>query len=251
MKNKVLYILFFILLVNNICFASKTDEDFIRANTYYKNKQYTEAANTYISLINQQVKDASLFYNLGNSYFQLKKYPNAILYYEKALLLDGSNLKIQHNLKLAQNKALSKMENKNQFFVIKAVEDFFLKKNQNFWTILFLISIVLLALSITSYFLTSNKRKQMASILTILFLMTTIVLFVASYRFNQMQNKHQFAIVMENVQAHSKPSNNSEIKLTIEAGNKVKQLDYDANWIKVELPNGKITWLNKNKLKSI
>ncbi|MCB9034242.1 MAG: tetratricopeptide repeat protein [Chitinophagales bacterium] len=251
MKNKITYIILFILLANNICLATTVDENFERANTYYKNKQYTEAVNTYIALVNQPIKDASLYYNLGNTYFQLKQYPNAILFYEKALLLDGSNKKIQHNLKIAQNKALTKIENKNQFFVVKAMVDFYIHQQQNFWTILFLISLVVFVVCSIIYFLTQNKIKNIASKFAFLFLFTSIILFVASYRFNQLQTKHQFAIVMENTKAHSKPTSNSQINLLIEAGNKVKQLDYDANWIKVELPNGKITWLNKESLQSI
>lgn len=49
--------------------------------------------------------NGKLYYNIGNSYFQLEEYPWAILYYNKALKLNPRNDAIQQNLTTAQQKA--------------------------------------------------------------------------------------------------------------------------------------------------
>lgn len=48
--------------------------------------------------------DGKLYYNLGNTYFQLEEYPLAILYYEKALNLLSDSSKVQENLRITRQK---------------------------------------------------------------------------------------------------------------------------------------------------
>lgn len=48
--------------------------------------------------------NGKLFYNIGNTYYQLEEYPLSILYFERAKKLNPRNLRIQENLSIAQNK---------------------------------------------------------------------------------------------------------------------------------------------------
>jgi len=67
------------------------------------------------------------FYNLGNTYFKLEDYPNAISAYEQALKLDPNDEDAKHNLELARRMLeQEKQEGKNQ-----SQEDQNQQKNQN------------------------------------------------------------------------------------------------------------------------
>lgn len=60
-------------------------------------EQYDEAEKMYLLLLKKDKLNANAFYNLGNTYFHLKQYANAVLYYEKAKKIQPDNKQIQHN----------------------------------------------------------------------------------------------------------------------------------------------------------
>jgi tetratricopeptide (TPR) repeat protein len=70
-------------------------ESFNRALTLYKKLEESNQP---------QFGNGKLYYNLGNTYFQLEEYPWAILYYNKALSLMPRTDKIEGNLALAKQK---------------------------------------------------------------------------------------------------------------------------------------------------
>lgn len=82
------------------------------ANAYYKIKRYKEAIKYYnlVETPNKKLKFYTL-YNLGNSYFMLKNYKKAVEFYKKALALEDDK-DCRYNLELAL-----KMLRKNQKFL--------------------------------------------------------------------------------------------------------------------------------------
>jgi len=68
---------------------------------------FNQALTTYLELEKQLDPDYSngmLYYNIGNTYFQLNEIPLAIYYYYKALSLNPGNRKIQFNLGVSLRK---------------------------------------------------------------------------------------------------------------------------------------------------
>lgn len=60
--------------------------------------------------------NGKLYYNIGNTYFQLEQYPWAILYYSKAQSLMPRNDSVRHNLEVAQSKLGIVLEKSNSIF---------------------------------------------------------------------------------------------------------------------------------------
>src|SRR5512135_2733550 len=52
---------------------------------------YKEALQAWTEIYNTGYRSANLDYNIGNAYFKLNDVPNAILFYERAYLLDPAN----------------------------------------------------------------------------------------------------------------------------------------------------------------
>jgi len=75
---------------------------FSEANRYYEDAAYAKAIATYKQLLPHH-QSAAIHYNLGNAYYKNGHYPEAILQYEKAMLLNPRNPDIRANLKLAQS----------------------------------------------------------------------------------------------------------------------------------------------------
>ena len=91
------FILFFLLFISTvfglpICATSPTEGD--RA---YEAKNFSQALQYYEEEVHS-APSSSAYYNLGNTYYRLKKYGKAILAYRRSLRLDPDNADARHNL---------------------------------------------------------------------------------------------------------------------------------------------------------
>ncbi|HAZ12331.1 MAG: hypothetical protein A2X86_03750 [Bdellovibrionales bacterium GWA2_49_15] len=86
-------------------------------NTYYKNNDYEKALGLYEStstLGDKDMEERSL-YNLGNTAYRMGKLPEAIEYYKKALALDPNDQDAKYNLEFVREELKRRMEeNKKQ-----------------------------------------------------------------------------------------------------------------------------------------
>lgn len=89
-------------------FDPTIDEDpqqiFEGAVSAYENGDFEEAKNGFLSLVDQSASEA-VFYNLGNTFYQLRDYPSAILFYERAFVLNTGNPDVRANLKITREAA--------------------------------------------------------------------------------------------------------------------------------------------------
>lgn len=91
------FILFFLLFISTvfglpICATSPTEGD--RA---YEAKNFSQALQYYEEEVHSAPSSAT-YYNLGSTYYRLKKYGKAILAYRRSLRLDPDNADARHNL---------------------------------------------------------------------------------------------------------------------------------------------------------
>jgi tetratricopeptide (TPR) repeat protein len=98
--------LFVLLLLSTAVFAqTSTNLTTLEvANRLYENGRYAEAAQTYEQLVAGGVQDSTVFYNLGNAYYQQGNFGHAILNYERAQRLAPRDADVQTNLALAREK---------------------------------------------------------------------------------------------------------------------------------------------------
>lgn len=85
--------------------ASVSATDFDQANQQFKAVDYAGAATSYEKSLTDEGPRAAAFYNLGNSYQQLKRYGPAILAYERARLLAPRDPDLLANLALVRKAA--------------------------------------------------------------------------------------------------------------------------------------------------
>ena len=111
MIKKVLIGLVFSLLVGlPVAGQSKVEQMvFEKANQLYLNGEYSAAREEYQKIINSGFESMELYYNLGNTFYKLGQIPSAILYFEKALILNPKDLDIQFNIDLANRLVVDKI----------------------------------------------------------------------------------------------------------------------------------------------
>jgi tetratricopeptide (TPR) repeat protein len=231
--------------VENSSFRGQGDASLATSNKFFKEKQYEKSAQILLDLLEQKVVNSSIYYNLGNCYYEMKEFPKAILYYEKANKLDRNNEAIQHNLNLAYNKALTKIETSQQFFLFQWGNNFMYQYNLKTWSIFCVIALWCFAIAGFLYF-----RKPDAGYgkwVLVSFAAALLLFFISLKNFNY-QHRITHAIIMQPADVFTHPSELKKTKNTLEAGNKVKLLDEDGNFYKVKTGNDKIVWLLKSEV---
>lgn len=238
----------FLFFAQNI-FSESTASLFQTANKYYQNKQYEQAEHFYLQVLQKDKYNINANYNLGNTYFHLQDYPKAILYYERARKWAPDNKAVNQNLSITNNKLFSKIEFSKEFFVTKYSKNFFNSKSADQWATLMLIFLWLGVIICCIYFLRQNKRALRWGIF---FLLLAVFFGYLSYSRHEEERASAYAVVLQDKSPLQKtPVPSSKIIDTIQEGMKIKLLDKDASWLKVELPNGKSGWMESKNLESI
>ncbi len=242
MKTNIRILLLLLLSISlAAAYAQDTKAMFQTANSYYQNKQYDEAKKLYLLILKKDKNNANVYYNLGNTYFHLQQYSNAVLFYERAKKLHPDSKQIQHNIDLTNNKFFSKMEFSKEFFVTKKIKGLAHTKSSNTWSIYFLVTLWLAVILLAFHFLKSNPFAFKSGV--VLFVMALLFSYF-TYITYQSEHRKDFAIVMsENTYLQKSPVASTDTTSAVKAGTKIKIIDTDKNWCKIQLPNDKTGWI--------
>ncbi len=96
---------------------ARADSLVLEGNRHYMNREYEKAVDCYTQVLNMGYSAPSLYFNLGNAFYKQNNFPKAILYYEKARILDPTDEDIRQNLAIANSRIMDKIENIPEFFL--------------------------------------------------------------------------------------------------------------------------------------
>ncbi len=238
-----------LFMLPNLLKATDAESLFRSANKYYTNKQYEEAERMYLLVLQQDKKNVQALYNLGNTYYHLKRYTDAVLYYERAKKWMPDDKAINQNIRLTNNKLFSRIEFSKEFFVTKWVKGSVYEKSATSWSTWMLVFLWAGALLVCLYFYTTNRRYLRTGIFTLG--ITILLAFYTWLAYNREQKK-EFAIVMkENAFLKKAPVESMNAADSIAPGSKVQIVDSDKNWYKIKQPNGKEGWIDSRSIELI
>lgn len=248
MKTKTPILIIILLLGVALCSktqAQNPEDLLVKANELYNNNAYDSAAVVYESIINKGYSSATLYYNLGNTYYKLRNYPLAILYYEKSLKLNPNNDDTKHNIEIAKSFISDKIEPVPELFIKtwwKKLSDLF---TANTWSILSLLTFGLL-LTCLFFYLTARTRitkKSMFFSSIFLAVMTICCFCISINKYNYIKSNNEGIIITPTITVKSSPSATSIDLFVLHEGSKVKILDNTGGWDKIKIANGSIGWL--------
>lgn len=242
-----------VLYFGYISFAQTADELFSKANDFYKNGQYTKAAQLYLIIEKSGLESDDLYFNLGNSYYKLNKVAPSIYYYEKALKINPMHEDASNNLAFAKRMTIDVIEDLPKTFFQRFSSNVIQKLTYNTWAILGVTASFLAALLFLLYYFSSSpKRKIFYFNITIfaVFVMTVSVIFAYS-NYETTQKNRSAIIFASKSEIKNAPSLNSEPVFELHEGTKVTILDELSNWKKIKLADGKIGWVNVADIKEI
>lgn len=232
---------------------TKADSLFVKANEYYKHKDYFEAIDTYKQITDLGFKSAELYFNLANAYYKTGDYPRAILNYERATLLNPADKDIEFNLAKARTFITDKIEVIPDFFIKEWFRKLLVVLDSNLWATVSLALFFLCLVCLSFYLLRAgNQFKKPLFVLSILALVFAVLTFVFSAKTMKYIENSRAAIIMESVvRIKSSPDFESTDMFVIHEGTKVYILREIDNWSEIRLDDGKQGWTESQSIEKI
>jgi len=182
MKHCFRILLFIGLIINPFTVKADDIDHLIReANDLYSNNDFRTAINLYDSVLNSGYEAPEIYYNIGNSYFKLGQTTDAIINYERALLLAPDDEDINYNLSIANNQVLDNIDKLPELFINKWFKDLIGLMSVNAWAILSIICFIL-SLTFFCFFIFSGRHfiKKFTFWISIILLFFSINSFIYS-----------------------------------------------------------------------
>ncbi|MBC9794349.1 tetratricopeptide repeat protein [Sinomicrobium weinanense] len=226
---------------------------FEEATSLYNDGKYEEAAENYRAILDQGEHSSAVYYNLGNSYYKLKRIPESIYYYEKALQLSPNDKDIRNNLAFARNMTIDAIEQVPQTGMSKFWENFAGNFHYNTWAgIAVFFAFLSALLFLFYYYLSSSVKKRIffaSSILSVICLLFCV--YVAYDRYQESVNTNFAIIFAEEARVKSEPNSRSEEAFLLHSGTKVQVLETLDDWKHIKLADGKTGWLRQGDMKAL
>jgi tetratricopeptide (TPR) repeat protein len=209
-----------------------------RANQLYENGRYTEAAQTYQQLVDQDYADSALFYNLGNAHYRRGNLGKAILSYERAARLAPRDADIQANLAYARGQTLDQYEGEANSLLEQWTQAASSKLTLNEMSILALASFWALAAVFILYHHSRNPglQKGLRYVLVFTLLIFALSAFTLGGRMYAENNSPEAIVTVESVDVLSNPGEGSITQFTLHSGAQIILLETRGQWARVSLP---------------
>jgi tetratricopeptide (TPR) repeat protein len=218
---------------------------FAQANQDYSEGHFQEAVDGYQHLVKTGQWSANLFYNLGNAWFRLGNFGEAILNYERALALDPHHPEAAANLVLVRDEARAlelKRNGLERYIEAGTSTQYSIVASIAFWFVLFG--------AVRLFFW---RRRSAALVLLIIF--STVVFAGAVFALCSLQTGSKgraLAIVTgKNIQARLATADNSNSVLALPPGSEIKVLSQRGDWLYAELPNNLRGWIPANSAQRV
>ncbi len=227
------------------------DELLFEGNELYLEGKYEMAAAVYQSIVDSGYASGELYYNLGNAYYKSHHITMALYNYERAYIQNPKDKDIQHNLGVAREFVVDRIEVLPEFFLTSAYVGFVKIFDADIWAILSIISFILALTMLLVYFLSRRiglRRMSFWSGVLLVFISLSTLLF--AFHQNKMTTRHNQALVITpSVAIKSSPDENSGTDLfLLHEGTKVTVDDELGEWREVVLSDGNRGWLKESDL---
>lgn len=249
---KRIWLLLWLSLAGISVFAAE-DSITEQAEQFYAAGNYTEAAGIYRQILADGWESADLYYNLGNCYYKLGDNTQAILNYERALLLKPGDAMARYNLEMAQQAIVDKIEVLPEFFLVRWYKALETSLSADQWgyisVICFVLFLIMAALFFYSHSVVVKKTGFIVGIVA--FFLTLGTIFWASRQENRV-SKHEYAIVVTpSVTVKGAPNESGTSLFLIHEGLKVQIVEKLGNWYNIRLADGNEGWVENSDIEKI
>lgn len=231
--------------------ASATTKE--NADAEYKRGNYQQAIKDYEELLKQGV-NADLYYNLGNAYYRTDNVTQAILAYERALMLSPGDDDIRFNLQFATSKTIDKITPESEMFFVTWYHSLVNFTSVDNWAVMAIASIVLVLLLVLMFLFGPNVMLRKIGFYggCLFFVLFVFCNFFAYQQKYNLQNRTAAIVIAPSVTVKKTPANGSSDVFVIHEGTKVDITDKGLkDWRGIRLADGREGWLQTRQIEEI
>ena len=223
------------------------------ADSSYVRGQYQQAITQYEALLKQGAS-ADLYYNLGNAYYRTENIPEAVLNYERALLLSPGDRDIRFNLQIARSKTFDKIVPESEMFFVTWYRSLVSMMSVDAWARTALVSLAITIILLLVYLFSERIWLRKAGFFGGVAL---LLLFVGANIFAWQQkkdllNRKGAIIFAPSVTVKSTPAANGTDLFILHEGTKVVITDGSMKeWKEIRLADGKEGWIESKHIRVI
>ncbi len=231
-----------------------------RANQAYKQELYNEALKLYLQEAKETGVSSALYCNIGDTYYRLKDNVHAVLYYERALVLDPSNSDARFNLEFVRGK-MQLPDDAGESWFSNWGDQTVSRLSSNTWAIVAIITFLLFLAGVAAYLFMDNVLvRKIGFFGGALVLVASILANLAAFHVYHKATSGNAAIIMpESVvlsTAPREPRDKDEEAFSLQQGTRVEIVDSIADktsgkWLQVSTAGGHKAWLNARDIEVI
>lgn len=231
----------------------KVSENFSKGVNEYSAGNFKSSLDYWLEIYNSGLRSASLDYNIGNAYFKLSDIPNAILFYERAYLLDPSDDNISYNLEIARSLTVDKFQAIPVLFYTKGYDYISLFLSVNTWAAISIVSFVLCLLFLSLYIYSSVYRAKVSGfwLALVFFIFSLTSLSFSLHNKKLLYDSRKAIITTPVVSGKSSPDTSGTDLFVIHEGTKVSIGEKLGDWYEITLSDGNKGWVPVNSLSII
>lgn len=238
--------LFFLAGIFALAASCSWAGNFQAAGEAYKKGDYRQAVEIYKGLLDGCQGSASVYFNLGNSYFRSGDIGQAVLSYRRAFRLDPRDADVRANLHLARGFVhdghtlrpgiLSRLDMWLERLTTRELE----------WLLFFLF--MLLGISGLYIIFFHVARRRMIFLTTLGAFLLAALAMTTAYRVLMEKDE---AVVVVASEARFEPSERATVYFNVMAGSEVRILRQQEDWAKIERFDGKTGWVPAGKVERL
>jgi tetratricopeptide (TPR) repeat protein len=249
-KQYTIILLLFSCFIGTVVSQDTNKDKFYQGVTYFTAGSYKEALQSWTEIYNTGYRSASLDYNIGNAYFKLNNIPTAILFYERAYLLNPVDENINYNLQIARTLIVDRFQEIPEVFFIRWYNIVSLILPTNSWAKISIATFILFLLSLSLYIYSSRyNHKVLGFWLGIsLFIISLTTLAFTIRNKSLVYDSHKAIISGEQVSGKSSPDKSGNDLFILHEGTKVTVEDEVGEWTEIRLSDGNKGWIPVNSI---
>ena len=246
MKHQLKYLLALLFLsISLLTVRAQSHPLFERAVKSYQEEDFFNSQKLLDSLYQSGYQSPGLHYNLANAYFRLGELGEAILHYEKCLVLEPGDKDAMHNLEYAQSLRIDEFKSVGEPFYQSFLNKTVFLITTDSWA---KMGLFLMLISIVSYsffvFARHKTFRKLGYFLAGTSLFLAILASFLSFLHYQIKEKNlRFVVTEPNCYVKNAPEDKAEDLFILHEGTDLSILQKQQEWIKIELADGKIGWL--------
>lgn len=259
-----LYIFLIAIILFPVLAVSQNHTLVQRADSAYNKDNFTEALNLYLDAAKTQGTSTDLFYNIGNCYYRLGNIGKAVVYYERALLLDPNNQNAKDNLDFLSTKIVDITAGSKQNILVEAIHSLISSNSSNTWATIAIICFILFIGAAMIYVFSSVIILRKIGFFGGLVLLIAVIfanIFAFKMR-NMVQSQDSAIITAPSVTLSTSPripKDKSEEAFILNEGTKIHILDSVVNtidsipdkWYDVKIDDAHRAWINSKNIEII